>query len=439
MPKSFVTAQRSLVLFILFALLASPLYSAITEYPKPYEGKTLKVLSFYDNHALAVFSHLPEFERLTGAYVDFDMVRGDMLNENFEKDRSNDRAYDLYTIDEPFIPSSSSELLPLAKWPQPLLFAAENLEPHQFVKASVRSSQYKKQHYGIPINANVYLYVYRSDLFHDVNERITFKKRYKYPLAPALSPQHIRDIAEFFYRPPHLYGFAPFTRHSEGATVEATWAWALHGTQVIDEHNQLVLDRERAIAGLQFYKDLLQFAPPNTDDWIDEDKVAAYNRGSVAQMMEWPSFLNEVEASAFSRVAGINGYQLSPRSNIGKHTGVTSTWTLGLAKDSTEKELAAEFASWWSSLNFGRTMIQHGMNPARQDLLSDVDLNRANPWFRSVRASFNLAPHRPRCINYPTLSKAIATAFIDTLEGHKTAEAAVDELFAKLDQLKFED
>ena len=88
------------------------------------------------------------------------------------------------------------------------------------------------------------MYVYRHDLIEDPKERIHFKNKYGYELEVPRNMTQMRDLAEFFYRPPHMYGFAPFTK-SEGTTIEAIWILGSFGVKFFDDDLDYVFDVEK--------------------------------------------------------------------------------------------------------------------------------------------------------------------------------------------------
>jgi len=61
--------------------------------------------------------------------------------------------------------------------------------------------------YCIPIFWNSHGLFYRKDLFEDPTEKANFKAKYGYELRVPRTFDELVDVAEFFTRPPNLYGF----------------------------------------------------------------------------------------------------------------------------------------------------------------------------------------------------------------------------------------
>lgn len=139
--------------------------------------------------------------------------------------------------------------------------------------------------YGMPIEGFIKVYVYRKDLFEDPAIKAAFAAIYHYPLAPAVTFQEYRDIADFFTQ----YGRAHKLR-LWGTTVQAVddnvasvyefietiapsfgiyhWGINLKTYRATMAHGGQ-LDSEQAKRALTYWLDLLKDAPPTAShsDW----------------------------------------------------------------------------------------------------------------------------------------------------------------------------
>ena len=393
--------------------------------PLPYAGQVLHVLAFRDPHGQAVAQQVPQFEALTGATVQLDLVPTQALSNKVMIDQAGGGSYDLYAVDEPYVPLFSPLLLPLSAWPEPHVESALAWQRNVYAEATWEASSYQGEAYGLPVSGNVYLYVYRADLFDDAQERARFMQRFHYPLAPPRTLRQMRDIAAFFTRPPALYGFAPFTQVSEGATVEALWILSTFGTRLFDAQMNWVLDDTKAEAAFAYYCDMMQFAPPGAAAWHHGERMGAYRRGQIAQIMTWPIFFADLEKPDKSLVAGRNRYALPPAGPDGQHASMLGTWTLAIPRTADNPRLAAEFASWWTSRRVGKALANGGLNPIREDLLADPALLPSNPWFGVVHASLATATVRPRSLHYRETSDLISMVFSKMVSAQVTPHEAV--------------
>jgi multiple sugar transport system substrate-binding protein len=238
----------------------------------------------------------------------------------------------------------------------------------------------------------------------------------------------MRDIAQFFTRPPHLYGFAPFTQVSEGATVEALWVLHTFGTRLFDEHMEWALDDIKATAAFEFYLDMLHFAPPGASAWHHGERMGAYRRGQIAQIMTWPIFFRDLENPRKSAVVGRSLYALPPAGPAGARAPVAGSWTLAIPRSAHNAPLAAEFAAWWTSRAVGYALARAGLNPLRLDLLTDPTLLPDNPWYAMVQENLERATLRPRSRHYRETSDLVSRVFSKLVSRQLSSEQAVAEL-----------
>lgn len=405
----------------------------------PYEGQELKVLAFRDQHSQAVEKHLEAFEKMTGAKVVLDRIASQSVATKTITDQLSGGSYDLYTVDEPFIPKLSEFFVPVNEWPETKMLKKPDFG--SFVKAAVAGGRYLGKSFGVPINSNVYMFIYRQDLFADPKEQQAFAAKYGYPLEKPKTLKQMLEVAEFFNRPPKMYGFAPFTKKSEGTTVEAIWLLRSFGIHLFDPNvkanaNPLVDFSPASVAkAFQFYKDLMKFSPRGSKSWHHPERMASYSRGKIAQMMTWPAFIKGLEDPNKSLVVGKTAYGLPPHAPQGVPAPVAGTWTIALSKKTKVRALAAEFAFWWSSFQAGKTLVPKGMNPVRKDLLQDKQLVASNPWFPSIMNNLEKAVVRPRFPKYKEVSDRISTYFTAVVSGQMEPEEGATQLKKDLIEL----
>ena len=414
-------------LYIFLILSISPQLFA----SQPYSGKTLKVLSFKDSHSQAVERSLQDFEKRSGAKVIFDDIASSMVVTKIFTDQMAGGSYDVYTVDEPFIGPVSELLTPLKQWPAPVLLDPQEVSLSKYLPAAQRASTYQGKSFGLPINGNVYLYQVRKDLIGDPTEKANFKKLFGYELKVPHTTQEMEDIAAFFYRPPKLYGFAPFTKKSEGTTVEALWLFKTFGVDFFDEHGEPSFDEKKAADALNFYLRLMKYAPKGAKSWHHAERMAVYAKGKVVQMLNWPSFAKTLEDPRRSKVVAKTTYT-TPPTGPGGTAPVAGVWFIGIAKTSQEKGLASEFASWWASKTAGESLVSYGMNPARYDLLQDPELQRKHTYFGGMLDSFKAARVRPHLSEYRKFSDMVSHHFTSVIAQTMSVKDAVSGIKSRL-------
>ncbi|MEN9528880.1 MAG: hypothetical protein RI932_753 [Pseudomonadota bacterium] len=380
------------------------------------QERVIKVLTFRDRQSSALRAVLPAFEKEFAVRVQFDDIPASTVATKMMTDLAAGGTYDVYAVDEPFIPQFHDALLPVEQWPK--MQSIDNLSGFE-VKA-LEAARFQGATVGLPVNGNVYQYIFRKDLFENLVEKENFRKQFQRELQPAKNFTELLELAQFFHRPPKLYGFGPFTKMSEGTTVELLWLLAGFGYRPGTTH----LDIQTITRALELYDALLKTAPKAARAWHHTERMSSYAKGRIAQMMTWNSFFFDLEDEHKSLVVGRTGYASSPGNDA---TGIAGTWIAGIRKNSKEAELAATFVRWWTSKEVNEGLIPKGLSTARADLLTRTDLGAKFPWLGSTHLNFNSAFLRPRHKQYRTTSDELSKAFTRWIAGQKTlAETATD-------------
>lgn len=377
----------------------------------------LKVLTFRDRQSAALREALPQFEASAGVRVQFDDIPASTVATKMMTDLAAGGTYDVYAVDEPFIPQFQDALLPVAQWPA----APVQSELSAFEPRALEAATFNAVMIGLPVNGNVYQYIYRKDLFESEQEKQNFQARFGRPLQPAQNLNELLQLAQFFHRPPKLYGFAPFTKMSEGTTVEVLWLLAASGYPLGQSGEAL---QSKAVeSALKTYAELLQTAPKAARAWHHTERMSAYAKGRVAQMMTWNSFFFDLEDEHKSLVVGRTGYARSPGADA---NSVAGTWIAGVRRNSPHAAAASKFLRWWTSRDVNKSLVQRGLSSARTDVLTDPELSGKFPWLSTTQLNFKSSFLRPRHKNYRAASDELSKSFTRWIAGQSSdAEAAL--------------
>lgn len=183
--------------------------------------------------------------------------------------------------------------------------------------------------YGMPIEAFIKVYLYRTDLFGDPALQKAFVEQYHYPLAPAVTLEQYRHIAEFFTRYGAQNDIDLWGTTVQGTTTEIAsfyeffetiapsfglYNWGIDlDTFYASEQNGGSLDSQRAVDALTYWLDLLAYAPPDAveSDW--SAVAATFAAGRVAQGWVYGEHVAWISADAArSQVVGKVGVALPP-------------------------------------------------------------------------------------------------------------------------------
>ncbi|MDX2137636.1 MAG: extracellular solute-binding protein [Chloroflexota bacterium] len=149
--------------------------------------------------------------------------------------------------------------------------------------------------FGIPMEAFVKIYLYRTDLFENPEEQAAFEAAYGYPLAPATTHAQYRDIAEFFTRPDQeLWGTtvqaasahpASFYEFFESvAPTYGVYNWGINmDSWTATVENGGAMNSDAAKEALAWWLGNLAFAPPESTSSTWDEVGATFAAGRAAQ------------------------------------------------------------------------------------------------------------------------------------------------------------
>jgi len=391
---------------------------------------TVRVLLWDEILTQSLKEGLPEFEKKTGLKVEIDFVpSGTLLQKTLISVTAERSDYDLIAVDEPNIPLLAPILLPLTEWPDTNFYPRPSIA--DVISSALDAGSWRGKLMGLPVNANVYVWMTRKDIIEKYKDE--FKKEYGYEMRVPKTLQELLDMAKFLSKK-GIYGWAPFTKPWEGATCEAIWMFESFGTkvlQVTDKGYNVVLDKQKAIEAINFYKELLKYAPPGALDYGHSERIAAFSKGEVFSMFIWPAQVPDIENPDKSLVAGKVIYTEPPAGPV-KTAAIRGCWIVAIPKAAREKAGAAEFANWWLSVETGRKLIPVGLTPTRESLLKDPAYNKTKPWFLAIYQSMQYAVERPRFERYPEVSQVIRNNWLDAVSGRVSPEVAVDRMVEEI-------
>jgi len=398
-----------------------------------WAATVVRVLLWDDALTQALKKGLPIFEQATGIKVELELVpSGVLLSKSLMAVTPDTSDYDLIAVDEPFVPKMAPLLLPFAQWPETDVYPQPDM--NDIMPYAVDAGYWRGELWGLPINANVYVWMTRKDLIEQYKDE--FKEEYGYEMTVPYTLTELLNMAEFLSKK-GIYGWAPFTKPTEGSTCEAIWMFKSFGTDVLEvceDGYRVVLDKAKAVQAIEFYKELLKYAPPGALDYGHAERIAAFSRGEVFSMFQWPAIIPDHEDPSKSIVAGKIAYTAPPAGPAGTFA-IRGCWIVAIPKAAKEKKAAAEFAFWWMAKETGKSLIPVGLTPARVSLLLDKEIMAVKPWFIGIFRAMPHAVARPRFEYYPELSSIIRTHWLDAISGRTSAAEAVDKMLTEIRSL----
>lgn len=297
--------------------------------------------------------------------------------------------------------------------------------------------------YALPIDGDVLMQQYRTDLFTNEDEMAAFKEKYGRDLAPPETWEDWLQVGEFFTRNKgdmlagetlehDFYGLAFYGQRG----FSVFWflnRFASGGGMYFDENMNATINTPSAVAGLQNMVDSMKYAPPDVLTLGYEELKDTLLKGYTAMVMQWSDVPKKANDPELSVVVGKVGVAVVPGWKMEDGTVVHRAMmpvgrVLAVAADSANKEVAywvAKHLSYDRSLDDVATMLT-GLDPYRYSHFQHPEAYKmfvseevAMDYLKGVEA--NMA------VGFPEIFIPGSAAYTDALDLHVQKALTGDE------------
>jgi multiple sugar transport system substrate-binding protein len=397
-------------------------------------AQTINVLLWDDPYPKALQQMLPEFEKATGIKVNIEMLQPPQVYTKTSVAVTKDSSdYDLVAMDEGNVPVFYGLMAPYETWPAGKKYP--KVDKSTVTPAMLDVGMWDGKLVALPINGNLYVWMTRKDLIENPQYQKDFKAKYGYDLGVPKTYQAILDMGTFFSDRGVAAGFGPFNGGPAGVLGEAIFMWEGFGTHFIDFQGgkyKVVLDKAKAVQGLEFYKKLMAISPKGAETMAHVERQAAFaaDPKGVFSMFIWPAQIAAYEDPDKSLVAGKIAYS-APPAGPAKTVAVRGTWALGIPNASKQKQAAAEFVYWWASKDIASRLVEANTVPARTDALTDPKFAKTKPWLAAIAESMKSATARPRLKEIAQIQDVVKKYWIMGITGQSPSADAIDSIIAE--------
>ena len=294
--------------------------------------------------------------------------------------------------------------------------------------------------FGLPYHDGPEMFMYRSDLFEDPEEKQSFVKAYGYPLRPPETWSQFLDVARFFTRPERdLYGCVLAAMPDAHNSV---FDFVIHlrsrGGTLLDGR-RAVFNRPEGQEALQFLTDLIHVeavTQPNSHDYESVRSGEYYADGNGAMMWNWSGF-GVVADMPPSKIIGRTKFGPIPRGDgpNGCHTSFSSYWTLSIPRECRDPEAAWDFLRSTASVEMDRVTSVEGGIGCRLSTWRDAELQsefRCYQHIEETNKNVEMLPSIPQV----TEIVAILNESIDEVHTQKKSVAdALEEAASRVNTL----
>ena len=264
--------------------------------------------------------------------------------------------------------------------------------------------------FAAPCETDAIGFVYRKDWFEDPAEQAAFKAKYGRDLQVPDTWEEFRDIAEFFQRPAEKrYGCSLLTGRGYDSIVMGfqpfLWAWGGAWGDPETFKVQGHLNSAGAIAGLDYFRELMHFTPEggtNADYFFN---LEAFSNGSTTMVLDYFAFYPGIVASMGDKV----GFFKVPSHDGKRFLSLGGQGFSISSKTTPEKQaLAKQFIAWFSQTKIQQQWITYpGSFTANTELLSSKAFAEASPYNTTFAESLD---HLQDFWNVPVYNELIAAA-----------------------------
>jgi multiple sugar transport system substrate-binding protein len=311
--------------------------------------------------------------------------------------------------------------------------------------------------YGVPMEAFIKPYLYRTDLFGDPEIQAAFKAKYNRDLKPATTHAEYQDNADFFtqWGKDHnmeLWGSTVQAHTSHASSLyefveSIAPSWGVYNWGInLDTYHACVanggqMNSDKAKAALKFWEGLLKDAPPESTSSTWDEVAATFAAGRAAQ--GWVYGENTVWIATDptrSKVVGKVGVALPPTepgviddAKAGKgYIGYYDGGAFGIPITSKNKECTVLWEQYYAQDKFQADWAVAGSRITEKATYDDPKIKefdaKTNGYFTLMKDQGYLFAGAPPFPFHSALFTALEPTYWKSLTGEITPEAALDQM-----------
>ena len=425
-----VLRWRQLVGVGLIAILALGI-SLVGFSQKPYEGEVLRLASMADQFTDYLVVLGRQFEELTGARVEVDVLGYVELREKVVLDyTTNTKQYDLATVDIVWTGEFAEK-----GWTTDLTPYINRdyieLNVPDILPVTWTQGEWNGKQVAFPMAGYVNSLIYRTDLLGDADEQAAFLAEYGYELTAPRTLDELEDVATFFSRPDDgMYGLV--ANGARGPAVAQDWMEYMRGFggRVVDREGNVYVDSPAAIQALElFVKIFDEWAPPGAPNYWWDDRETSYRTGMSVMQSSWSIARAGYENPEISLVVGKTGMGITPTASGDNPAFGFGGWGIGINADidPDRQDIAWEFIKWIASEEIQKEWMLNDGAPIRLSTLLDPELNEAMPWLPTMLTMFihGDGDYRPRVPEYSQIQDILGLRVNQAITHELTATEAL--------------
>jgi multiple sugar transport system substrate-binding protein len=275
--------------------------------------------------------------------------------------------------------------------------------------------------YGLPYNSDVYMLVYRKDLFDELGLKPTDPWEKAVSNFAALTKQ--KNIAGFAFSG---------ARRDNSHLIYDFYNIALNvdGTLPISENLQPTMNSPGNLKALKIVTQIVDdgSAPKGVMEYRYDDKNTALAQGIAASMSQWMlACYKSVDDPSASKVAGKVGFTTPPGGKA-----CTSGWVASVVAKTKHPDEAFKFIAFLTNeKNNLKLALEFGNGPTRKSVIDSPEFKQAYPFAEAMRDALTEGTHytstAPEVALWTEITDVITDRLADAIFGQTKPEDALKQ------------
>lgn len=396
--------------------------------PGKFDGVTVQAKLIGGQQYEALYARIAEWEAATGAKVDVISKKNHFeLDREIKSDIATGQLgwcvgsnHSSFAPQYPGIYADLRALLP-----------AEALA--DFVPATLDAATLEDKLVMLPrAQFDVSAVYYQKSLYEDEANKIAFKEKLGYDLAPPDTWDQLADQAKFFANPPDFYG-TQYAGKEEAIAGRFYEMLLSNGGEFLDAEGKPAFNSEAGAATLQWFVDLYKAGavPSGVPNYLWDDLGQGFASGTVAIDHDWPGWMGFFNDPASSKIAGNVGVAPPPKGSSGARSGWSGFHGFSVTEDCATPEAAASLV--WFLTNEDSQKLESGAGPlpTRNAVWDHIIAEAASdPYRAEALAAFQVAAQGaypvPRTPSWIEITNVVYPELQAAILGDKSVEDALN-------------
>ncbi len=363
---------------------------------------------------------LPEFEHATGIRTEW--VEADFsgwFQKALNDGQTKAGAFDIYVMDDLWVPrfagagylANLDELgfqtdqdfvpsaLDLGYWP-----------PKTGLRQPGIDRKARSVLYSLPLISDCQLFFYRNDIYKNG--------------APSSWDDVLQMARQHSDPSRRQYGWV--TRGVKGNPIMNSFFVLLHdfGGDIFGENWKVVFNSPQAVDALEFYLNLLRYAPPGVAEFDSDQEGATLLQGNAFAATIWTGWCPQTDDPTKSRVVCKINFDVPPKKV--NRVAKLGLFMAGIAASAPHKTEALEFLKWFSSPSSQLRFARAGGTPFRTSAFKDEEARKKSRWLDAILRALTLGVPSPRTSDWSKVEDILGTELNKALLERGNAKKHLD-------------